>query len=64
MDSSINLTFKSQYQVTNKLSTLISIHFLEKLVEKICFKIKASSKNSDDFINSYNPALIMYMYLI
>jgi len=28
---------------TEKFSTLISIHFLEKLVERICFKIKAFS---------------------
>ena len=45
-------------------SILISIHFLEKLVERICLKIKAFSLSWSFYWFSWTFLLIMYWYLL
>ena len=49
---------------TCKFSILISIHFLEKLVERICLKIKAFSLSWSFYWFSWAFLLIMYWYLL
>ena len=49
---------------TYKFSILISIHFPEKLVERICLKIKAFSLSWSFYWFSWTFLLIMYWYLL